>query len=219
MMHSSILKGWVGRGALSLALLAGAVAVFLMMGGLGEGQQACPAGVDDCVEYPEHGSGTVIAFTAVDPEGEPVAWSVSWTDSGFFDIEEGRLTFKTPPDYEGPQDSGRDNVYEVIVTATTDRTVNNPTTTTTRRVDVRVMDLDEPGTISLTTVQPKEDVALTATLADPDLGPSDVTWQWSRSARASGPWTDIDRSDTAVADDTAMKSVYTPGYEPEDAPG
>ena len=41
MMHSSILKGWVGRGALSLALLAGAVAVFLMMGGLGEGQQAC----------------------------------------------------------------------------------------------------------------------------------------------------------------------------------
>ena len=29
MMHSSILKGWVGRGALSLALLAGAVAVFL----------------------------------------------------------------------------------------------------------------------------------------------------------------------------------------------
>ena len=44
MMHSSILKGWVGRGALSLALLAGAVAVFLMMGGLGEGQetQTCP---------------------------------------------------------------------------------------------------------------------------------------------------------------------------------
>ena len=35
MMHSSILKGWVGRGALSLALMVGAVAVFLMTGGLG----------------------------------------------------------------------------------------------------------------------------------------------------------------------------------------
>ena len=51
MMHSSILKGWVGRGALSLALLAGAVAVFLMTGGLGEGQARCDE--DYCIEYPE----------------------------------------------------------------------------------------------------------------------------------------------------------------------
>ena len=61
MMHSSILKGWVGRGALSLALLAGAVAVFLMMGGLGEGQetQTCPAGTAEgtvCIKFPENGS-------------------------------------------------------------------------------------------------------------------------------------------------------------------
>ena len=70
MLQLSLIKGWVGRGALSLALLAGAVAVFLMMGGLGEGQetQTCPSDVDEgtvCIDYPEHGSGAVVAFTAL----------------------------------------------------------------------------------------------------------------------------------------------------------
>ena len=111
MMHSSILKGWVGRGALSLALLAGAVAVFLMTGGLGEGQERCPDNTV-CIEYPEHGSGAVVAFTAVDPEEEDrdveraeraTQRTPTKTD---FEINEGRLTFKSPPDFENPGGSG-----------------------------------------------------------------------------------------------------------------
>ena len=76
MLQLSLIKGWVGRGTLSLALLAGALAMFLMMGGLGEGQERCP---DDtvCIDYPEHGSGAVVAFTAVDPEEEDVTWALS----------------------------------------------------------------------------------------------------------------------------------------------
>ena len=124
-MHSSILKGWVGRGALSLALLAGAVAVFLMTGGLGEGQEttACP---DDtavgtvCVDYPENRSGTVVAFTADDPEEKDVTWSLQrGSDQALFriDPDDGRLTFKTPPDFEAPEDGNMDNVYSVTIEA------------------------------------------------------------------------------------------------------
>ena len=39
-------------------------------------------------------------------------------DKNLFTIDEyGRLKFKRVPDYESPRDSGRDNVYEVVVTA------------------------------------------------------------------------------------------------------
>ena len=61
--------------SLVMAFVVGAMGVFLMMGGLGEGQEAtaCPAGVAEgtvCIKYPENGSGTVAAYTAVDPGEE-----------------------------------------------------------------------------------------------------------------------------------------------------
>ena len=59
--------------SLVMAFVVGAMGVFLMMGGLGEGQQATET---ETVEYPEHGSGAVVAYTALDPEGESVTWSL-----------------------------------------------------------------------------------------------------------------------------------------------
>ena len=86
-----------------------------MTGGLGEGQERCP---DEtvCIDYPEHGSGAVVAFTAVDPEGEDVTWTLATGgDVALFNISEGRLTFIEPPDYEDPADTGTNNVYEVTI--------------------------------------------------------------------------------------------------------
>ena len=200
----------------SLALVVGAVAVFLMMGGLGEGQQRCT--VEECIEYPEHGSGTVVAYTALDPEKEPVTWSLDANspDDALFEINGGRLTFKTPPDYEDPRDNGGNNVYEVTVIASAG---SRTSPATPQRVEVTVKDLEEAGTVTLSTVQPKEGVDLRAMLSDPDGVTADsVTWQWARSTRASGPWTDIDRSEEAITAETDMASSYTPGYKPEDAP-
>ena len=203
-MHSSILKGWVGRGALSLALLVGAMAVFLMMGGLGEGQQAC--GVDECIEYPEHGSGTVIAFTGVDPEGEPVSWRLDTNslDDEHFNVEGGRLTFKTPPDFESPRDSGPNNEYDVTVIAN-----DGTSTPTTRSIKVTVTNVEEAGTVALSSVQPKEGVALTADLTDPDnVTRNNVEWKWERSERATGPWADVDDEETE--DVEGRESTYRP---------
>ena len=99
--------------SLVMAFVVGAMGVFLMMGGLGEGQQA----TTETIEYPEHGSGAVVAYTALDPEGESVTWSVSGSDRTLFEIDGGRLTFKTPPDFEDPRDVGPDNDYNVAVVA------------------------------------------------------------------------------------------------------
>ena len=68
--------------------------------------------------YQENGTSDLYAYRATDPEGNDVAWGLSGTDRGVFEISEtGVLSFIDPPDYENPTDSGRNNVYEVTVEA------------------------------------------------------------------------------------------------------
>ena len=224
------------------AFLAGAVVVFLMMGGLGEGQEAqtCPDGTAEgtvCVEYPENRSGTVVAYSAIDPEEEEVMWSLSATDGGAnadvgdFEISDaGALTFETPPDYENAEDADTNNVYLVTIqveddpSSTAEGRVANDRPVT-RAVRVEVTNVEEPGEVTLSTLQPQEAVAISATLTDPDGRPdadplnTDLTanaegtntvWQWSRSTRETGPWTDIKG---------ATSSSYKPVTDhPTDAP-
>ena len=250
MLHLSSYKGMVGRAALIGALMVGAMVVFLMGGGLGEGQEAtaCPDDADEgtvCIEFPEHGSGTVTAYTAVDPEGEDVTWELApeatsgSEDSEFFHIDSstGILTFITPPDFEAPGDSGTNNVYNVIIRATdVDAGLGNDSASDTLRPDnrpvtqtliVTVTDVEEAGVVTLTTLQPQEDVAISAALRDSDGKPrtaslttavpdaektltteTSTTWQWARSSRAAGPWTDIEgaasASYTPTGDDVGM---------------
>ena len=68
------------------------------------------------VEYIENGTGPVATYTATDPDGSSVTWSLSGDDGGVFSIDaSGSLTFRTPPDYEHPADADNDNVYLVTV--------------------------------------------------------------------------------------------------------
>ena len=64
-------------------------------------------------EYAENGTGAVATFTAVDPEGESITWTVTGTDNDAFSIENGVLRFRSPPDFEG----AGDNTYVVTVEA------------------------------------------------------------------------------------------------------
>ena len=64
------------------------------------------------------------SYTARDPEATgggttTIRWSTSGRGRGDFTIDRGAgvLTFRTPPDYERPADSNRENVYEVTVRA------------------------------------------------------------------------------------------------------
>ena len=70
------------------------------------------------VEYAENGTGPVATYTAVDPEGTAVKWSLAVVvvgdlvedDAGDFSIDGGVLAFKKSPNYEdatggGPADA------------------------------------------------------------------------------------------------------------------
>ena len=93
MLQLSLFKGLVGRVSVLMVFAVGAVGLFLMMGGLGEGQE------HEVVDYPENGTATVVAYIGDDPEGQTVTWSLSGADAGDFEIDGGGLTFRTPPDY------------------------------------------------------------------------------------------------------------------------
>ena len=71
------------------------------------------------LEYAEDGVDAVGSYTAVDPEGGGVAWSLAGDDAGVFSLSAtGTLAFDRPPDYETPEDADSDNRYLLTVQAT-----------------------------------------------------------------------------------------------------
>ena len=152
--------------------------MFMLPGGLLHAQ------TPDAIEYPENGTGPVATFTAIDPEGESITWTLAGEDAAEFEIKNGVLRFNNPPDYEDPQGGTSNNsvTYAVIVRASDavrGMTAMEPVT-------VEVTNVEEAGTIMLSTLQPQVSVPITATLSDPDTfggggakQPS-ITWQWYR---------------------------------------
>ena len=150
--------------------------------------------------------------TDVDQEEDvPLIWTVSGTDEGDFEISNeagtlGQLTFKKLPDYEKPVDSNMDNVYMVTVVAT-DAGVNSKNKMTAERaVVVTVMNVEEDGTVTLSSVQPKVGVELTAEVTDLDGGVKDVTWRWHRNTDGTA---DVDAEGWLLIEDAKSKT-YTP---------
>ena len=155
-----------------------------------------PAGV----EYPEAGTGSVAAYSASDPQEDPVSWSLSGVDAKLFAIAgDGTLSFEASPDYESPADDGIDNVYGVTVVASDGRL------TDTRAVSVAVTNEDEPGRVDLSPRHPQVDAELSAVLSDSD-GVVSVSWSWQRSSDLSD-WSDISG---------ATAGSYTPVEADED---
>ncbi|MFN6485727.1 putative Ig domain-containing protein [Nostoc sp. DedQUE02] len=126
------------------------------------------------INFAENSTGTVFAAAARDPEGSAITYSLApGFDSNLFNINSttGAVTFKNAPNYEAPQDLDRDNVYDLIVTASdgvlqTDKTYS---------VSVTNVNNEAPKDISLssTAIVEKSPVGtLVGTLSstDEDLG-------------------------------------------------
>ena len=163
----------------------------------------------EVIDYAENGMGSVAVFTAEDPEGADIVWSLSGDDAGDFTIEGGVLRFKNPPDFEDPKGGNQTNTYMVMVVAS-DGTTSVPS----GLVTVMVTNEDEPGMVMLSTLQPQAGVDITASLTDPDgafntgasIPAADVMWQWARSSTMNGTYTNISGASGTGAD-AAMYTV------------
>ena len=84
----------------------------------------------------------VVGAVDIDPRDDVTGYSVGGVDSAFFSITDyGELTFSSAPDFESPVDSGGDNVYNVVVTATSG--AGGRVRTATHNVTVTVLDVVE----------------------------------------------------------------------------
>ena len=137
--------------------------------------------------------------TAVDVE-------LSGTDADAFTLTDANsdgtweLALKELPDFESPADVGGDNTYNITVTAedSSDRT-------DVLNVVVMVANVEEAGTVVLSTLVPKVGVELTATLTgDKDGATSGVTWKWERA----------DDSDFTGDDVTKIEGATSAAYTP-----
>ena len=136
------------------------------------------AAVDD---YAENGTGPVATYTAPDPEGGSVGWSLEGVDAGDFTIAGGVLRFKSSPDFENPTDADGNNEYRVTVRATDVRPAGakGAAPTSMLAVVVKVTNVDEDGTATIDWRQPEVGTVLTAVARDPDEIDGATTFEWS----------------------------------------
>ena len=125
------------------------------------------------IEYEENDSDAVATYTAADPEGAEIVWSLGGDGAALFSIEGGVLTFKKSPNFEMAADMDGDNMYSVTVQAT-DETGKMGT----KEVTVEVTDVDEaPDVVGEASIEYEEndsDAVATYTAADPEG--AEIVW-------------------------------------------
>ena len=147
--------------------------------------------------------GTALAnasYSATDPEGANIIWSVGGIDGGKFAISDGGvLSFAAEPDFDIKGDHNRDNTYEVTVRATEEDDGDRQTRELTGRlaVTVTLSDFPEPpeidGPASITDYpenSPATRVVGRYTKSDPER----QSTSWEGLAGADGGHFEIDAS-------------------------
>ena len=193
-------------------------------------------------DYAENGTDPVATFTAVDPEGRTVYWSLltelsspapevltepDIADASDFSISmDGVLNFKSPPSFESPMGAGTPmtNTYKAVVVSSDDAAGVTGRKMAYHRVTVNVTDEDEDGSISLSAQQqPQVGVELRATLTDQDARSIaadpiiNTTWKWEQSTAMNGPWTLIPGAgdnDTSANNTPGSVVKASDGYSP-----
>ena len=175
-------------------------------------------GGDTTVRYAENRTDAVETYAASDDEdGESSpTLTLSGTDASDFTLTltDGNgtyeLAFKAVPDFEMPADAGRNNVYNITVTAT-----DSDGQTDRKNVTITVTNMKEGGTVTLNTLQPRVGIGVMATLTDLDGATTDVTWKWQ--GKTSTTCDDSVTFDADGADDLegGISGTYTP-TAPED---
>ena len=93
--------------------------------------------------FDENGTADIATYTASDVDADSVlSWSLEGDDAGHFNINPatGALSFKNAPDYEMPDDTGGDNIYDITVKVSDN---HSPQLSATLDVTVTVNDVNE----------------------------------------------------------------------------
>ena len=143
-------------------------------------------------ENTEAGVNISLPITATDLDDDTLTYTLDTASAATFAIDStnGQLQTKAALDYE------KTRSYRVTVTVTDTAGAN-----ATDRVDILVNNLDEAGTVTLSSPEPLIAIPLTATLDDPDGVTGNPTWSWASSPNGTSEW---------IAISGATSDTYTP---------
>ena len=132
------------------------------------------------------------AVPAREPDGDSLTYSVGGTDAAKFNrvfalnAGTGEITVKpgATVDYESKSS------YSLTFSVTdgedaSGSTESEPTTDDTAQVSIRVTNIDEPGSVSLSTTDPRVGRSVRASISDPDGSPKPFRIEWARAFRAT----------------------------------
>ena len=130
-----------------------------------------------------------LPVTATDPNDDTLTYSLDLPSRASFNMvaTTGRLQTKAALNFEDKSS------YNVIVTATDPAGLDD-----TIEVTITVNNVEEPGTVTLSSTQPIAETPLTATLDDPDVVSGSATWLWAGSPNGSSSWTPISGETSAT---------------------
>ena len=124
---------------------------------------------------------------AEDPENDRLTYTISGPDSNAFQIisRTGQLRTKEALDFEVQ------SVYWFTISVHDGRDgAGNPSTQTDDEIPatVTIQDMEEPGTVTLSTARVAEGLPVRAELNDPDRPIASVIWQWASSPNGRSNW-------------------------------
>ena len=128
------------------------------------------------INVDENFVGSVYTAQATDIDvGDTLSYSISGTDSSLFTIgsSSGELSFKTAPDYENPSDDGKNNTYDLTISAT-----DSMAKQAHQSLTIAVNDLNdnspnfEPASHSFSVAENTSDTIYTAQATDADASDS-----------------------------------------------
>ena len=156
--------------------------------------------------YEEGGTASVATYTATDPDGDPITWSLPnttfETDRSAFSISGiGELRFNRTPNYESPHDSDRNNVYKITVRA------SDGSLSASRNVTVTVTDGGEPPEITGGPTSPSYGEGETTSVGMYTADGDSISWSLPDTTF------ETDRSDFSISSSGVLSFNTSPDYE------
>ena len=161
--------------------------------------------------------GAVVDLAAAgDADGDSLTYSVSGAGAAKFNnvfnlnASTGEITVRSGADIDY---ESSDKSYSITVSVTDGEDASGeaespPTTDATTSVRIEVINIDDPGTVTLSTTAPRVGSMLTASISDQDGTPLLTKAQWSRAPQADALFIDIDGANHYAPQ--RAESNYTP---------
>ena len=192
------------------------ITVTINVEGDGNSAPEFPSTENGARSFPENsGAGENVGdpVAATDEDDDNLTYTLGGTDTASFQIlGTGQIQTKSGQTYDHEIKPS----YSVTVTANDGNGGTN-----TQEVTITVDNVEEPGTVTLSTNQPSARTAITASLTDLDGGVTGTTWQWQKSSTVQGAYSNINGAtsdtytpaDEDVGDYLRATASYTDGHD------